>query len=224
MIATWWQRIGALSGPVAMALFVVADSIGLPLPFPKISDSAASLQRTFAERVGQVHAMGVLEGLATLFILIFIVYLWNVLRAAEGMPAVLSNLTLASGGVFAAMNWTWCAIMVALAYAANAGMAGTVRAFWALGSVLVIYLDYPLALWFAGIAVVLFGSNLLPRWLAWWAAATSVAWIFAGLLGATVSSGFFSPNGGYLQAVPAGLEFVWVVVVGVRLFGGEQGR
>jgi hypothetical protein len=216
-----WDRLGGLFGLIALILFGLADGVALPLPPPELSRSAPSLDRYFAGKSEGLHAVGVLEGLATFCLLVFFVAVWSRLRRFDTVPALPSALALAGGVAFTALNWVWCACMVAIAYVTNAGTPNSVRLLWDLSGTIVTTLDFPGALWFAGVAAALLGRREVPAWLGWGALVAGAACLLGGLAGAWASGGFLSPNGGYFQLLPAGLGFLWFAAASVHLLRGE---
>ena len=197
-----WERLSALAGVVAVALWIAAVVIfeGVAGAFPEEGSPQAALSYY------QGNENAILIG-AWLFMLGALLFLWflGVLRArllrAEGDVGTFSTVAFAAGVVMTACLVLWPASEAAAAIVADNIEGQTARALHELVTVFFIGAELSAVALLAATAVVSFATGVLPRW-----------WAIVSILIAIVL--IIGPIGwaGLIFGMP-----VWIVVTSVLL-------
>jgi hypothetical protein len=174
-----WKRLGATSG----ILFVVLTFATFFTPStPDADKPAAEIVQALAEDRDAHIVNFYVSGLAWMLFLVFVAFIWDVLRRRErGSRA--SMIALLGGVAIYAGVLVEQSAFLAVVNAAEAGREPVaVRALYELEEVVLVPLRFALAAFFLGIALAAIPTRALPRWLGWTAAALA-ALLVVGLLG-----------------------------------------
>lgn len=201
---TPWARFAPLTGVAFVALALAGSLTVGQFSYLPATDEIASF---FARSSTRVQFGAYLAAVSAPFLIWFSGSLRSRLRAAEGASGRLSAVAF-GGGVAGAAT-----IAVAFAILAAAGARGGTEGGLAPAAATVLYDVYgslvglaapvSLAALVGATSVVALRTDALPSWLAW----TS----------AVVALGLLSPFG----YVFIGLAFLWVLTVGLMLFGSS---
>jgi hypothetical protein len=136
----------------------------------------------------------------------FLVYLWSVLRQAEGASGWLSTTALGAGVVGITLKLASGAPEIAMHRAHVADGTQLHEALDGLAGAMTVMSLYPLALLLGVVAVLALRTGALPRWLGLAAAGTAAALAVNGAFHTT-------------ESVPALLLFIlWTLVASVTLY------
>jgi hypothetical protein len=142
----------------------------------------------------------------------FLVYLWSVLRRAEGASGWLSTTALGAGVVGITLKLASGAPEVAMHRAHVADGTQLHDALDGVAGALTVMSLYPLALLLGVVAVLTLRTGVLPRWLG---------------LGAAVTAAALAVNGAFhtTDSVPALLLFIlWTLVASVTLYRAARSQ
>ena len=193
-----WQRLGAASGIVYVAVLLGPDLIqGGPSEEPTMTAAAAIAHSCATTAAAQPTdaVIPILHTLGFLFFLFFLGSLWSALRRAEGADGWLSAAALGGGLVSLAIKFSGNPVGVAASRNACAGIDPQLwQVLQDMGSASHFTSFFPLAILSAASAVVVirFGSPL-PRWLGWMSAVVAVALLVDGFAG-TLYARDFGPS------------------------------
>jgi hypothetical protein len=204
------ERWAPLGGIIFVALmvvgsFFVADVPDSDAPEQEIADYLADSDNHTRNIIGAY--MWTVGGLAFLW---FLTGFRSMLRGAEGDTGALSNLAFGAGAAFTAVWMVSAAAYAAVAFAIELRDAPVsdpdfVRVLPAMGGLLLL-----LGGGFAGIlfllaaSVVIFQTEVLPRWLAWLGIVAAIALLFDVI---------------YLNILPL---WAWVLVASIVLLMRRQ--
>lgn len=204
-------RFGGICGLLFVLLMVPAYAVGYP-DAPTSTSSAGEVLGYFGDSPGTfVLFNGVLPIFSTFFFLWFLGALHGVLRRAEGAGGVFSSVALVGGVVFIALS---CA-----GYAAEINHPATLVRFenfvpdaqhafesLAFSAWLYHFCQVGDAIMVSAASLVVLGSGILPRWLA-----------FVGFLAAVLALLHF-----VLPLVGAAAGLVWVALVSILMLSGYR--
>jgi hypothetical protein len=193
-----WQRLGAASGIVYVAVLLGADLIqGGPSEEPTMT-AAEAIAHSCAITTAAQPTDAVIPILHTLGYLIFLFFLgslWSALRRAEGGDGWLSAAGFGGGLVSLAVKFASGAASVAANSNACAGIDPQLwQVLQDMNNASFFYSFLPLAILLVASAVVAirFGAPL-PRWLGWMSAVVAVALLVDGFAG-TLYARDFGPS------------------------------
>ena len=193
-----WQRLGAASGIVYVAVLLGPDLIqGGPSEEPTMTTAEAMAQScatiTAAQLTDAIYP--ITHVLGYLFFLFFLGSLWSALRRAEGGDGWLSAAGFGGGLVSLTIRFSGATASAAAAHNACAGIDAQLwQVLNSLSGAAFFSSFFPLAILSAACAVVVirFGAPL-PRWLGWMSAVVAVALLVDGFAG-TLYSRDFGPS------------------------------
>jgi hypothetical protein len=208
MLKTWGARVGAVSGVLSAVLGVAATFV-VPQP-PQMNDALQTINAYLASHHTGVQVSQLLATLGSLFTLAFVVYLWSVLRQAEGDAGAASALALVGGAGSVVIGWVQSGVILMLATMATQNTDGGFRGLYDLAQILGYFVIIALVVFLGAAATVVVLTRVLPVWLGWTAALIAVAL----LVGASVA--IFKPS---VVQGPVGLALflLWVVATSVVL-------
>ena len=205
MNSTWLKRLGAAGGLLYVLLSFLKNGGGN-------SPNFHATQQEIVAWANGVHLtrafwLGPYTGLlGLLFFLVFIAYLWSVLRQAEGQSGWLSALAFGSGVVTIVIKLAAFPVAAAaVARAADGFNPQVLGILWDMDNIAVFITLATQAFLLAAAAIVIIRTKALPAWLGWSAA------VFALILLGTLPLAFF--NGLPLQLLP----LLWVLVASIVL-------
>jgi hypothetical protein len=173
-----WQRLGALSG----FLFVALTLATLFEPEEPDADEPTSTiaQAISDDRTAHILFTYIAEIAAVLF-LFFVAALWSMLRRAE--PAAGASMVALMGGLgFSVIEIGRHGAFLALVEAADKGReSAAIRALLELDNTLFTGSIFALVAFHAGVALSVIPLRSLPAWLGWWAAALALLFTVAAL-------------------------------------------
>jgi len=181
---TTWERWGALTGLLAVALWIVSFAVGGSSPDSSDSDSKiTAYYASHSHQVRQIVAFFVFVAGVLLF-LAFLSALRSRSLDAEGGTGRLTALGFGSGVVSAALFMVALAIFQSPSFAANdTGKfsldPNTYRLLGDLGYAVWISAVIVGALLVWATSAIALRSGLLPRWLAWLAVVAGILQLFA---------------------------------------------
>jgi hypothetical protein len=195
-----WERLAALSGLVAVALWVIGvvidETSGLP------GDDPNEILSWFQDESNTILAGSFIFMLGSLFFLIFVGALRVRLIRAEGERAFLTAIAFGAGVVVAAMTLLISGPNLAGALAEDELTPEAAQALSVVDDAFFVGAELASALLLvaAGLAILRYGA--LPRWIAW------ISFLFALWL-------LIPPIGwaGLLVGVP-----LWTIIVAVLLW------
>jgi hypothetical protein len=145
--------------------------------------------------------------LSFFFFLFFLGSLYNTLRKAEGGTGWLSLLALGGGLVLTAVHSLETVVSYAVAWhVASEGNVAVVTALRDIEDLVAYYSAVPLAVMLVAASIVVYRTQVLPRWIAWLGFMAGVVW----LVGA---AGVLDPQNGPLTAVGFGGGIVLYVLL-----------
>ncbi len=215
-------RVGTMGGALFVVLVLVADFTLVPQP-PQAGVSPQTITTFLTNNQGGLRLTGLVEGIATAFLLWFAVSLSDYLRntgASEATPhsednRMAATLCLAGGLVAAILNWIWSVLMVALAAAPAGGAADSVYALYGVSTTVLSFIPFPGFLFLAAFSLQLIRSGSLS-WLGWAGFVAAVFQLLSGI-GATLSTtGLFAQYGGFTLLAFL-LLLAWLLLASVVL-------
>jgi hypothetical protein len=177
MLNTWGARIGAVSGLLSVVLGVAATFV-VPQP-PQLNDALQTINAYLASHHTGVQVSQLLATLGSLFTLAFVVYLWSVLRQAEGDAGAVSALALAGGAGSVVISWVQSGVILMLAAMATQNTDGGFRGLYDLAQMLGYFVIFAVVVFLGAAAAVVLSTHVLPAWLGWSAALLAVALLVA---------------------------------------------
>ena len=196
----------ARAGAVFVVLTVVAAFIaGTP---PKLSDSPTKIVNFFKDNQDALKIGSYLNGLGGVFFLWFLGSLFGRLRRAEGGAGRLSGVAL-TGGVIAL-----AVVFVASGINVRGDPPGDGRTgFFRLSTLLFGYAAFALAVFTAGVSVVLWSQKVLPKWMGYAGEAIAVLWLVGA---ASVSTE--NDTIGVIGFIAFLAWAVWILLLSVMLY------
>jgi hypothetical protein len=211
-----WEQIGAASGIVFVVLQLVAQSlIQVGGSEPAFNAAAPEIHEFFMSRDRSLFGLG--DFLSTLSVIPYVWFLgslWARLRRAEGEPAWLSLVALASGLLSMtplATGGGWTLAMARIDEGLDPEMA---RQLFDQGNLGFANIWVALASMLLAAGVVAIRTKALPRWIGWGGVVTAV--------GLVVARAFWVVSG--IVFTPYVLYWVWLIatsIVLIRRAGGE---
>jgi hypothetical protein len=199
------DRIASVSWLPYLLLVVAAFAL-LPKPMPALGGNVQDVTAYFGTNAATIKVFVCLDSVASLLLLVFVVYLANKLSAGETKSGLLSWLALASGGALVAFEFASDMTRLTLAITASASVVGT-------GVLGILFNNFELAnIFLFGIFLAAVGVGSLvgasfPRWFCLLTCAAGIELIVTGCLltlGVT--------QAGLISLVSA---LIWIVVAGV---------
>lgn len=202
----WLKRFGAATGAIYILIALLHSG-----------DDGPGFHATRQQILAWIHTSGtinsgryvmvLLELLGLLCFLVFAGYVSTVLRRAEGDVAFLSTTVVSAGTLSVALKLASFPGLVAAYVWAHDGVDPRILGMlWDMGGVSMVLSLAADGLLVAAAAAVIISTGVLPRWLGWGAALTSVA-LFANVV-LNRGEGF----------VPAMLLFMlWILVSSIVL-------
>ena len=183
-----WQRLGAASGIVYVAVLLGADLIqGGPNEEETTMTAAEAIAHSCAITTAAQPTdavIPILTILGYLFFLFFLGSLWSALRRAEGADGWLSAAAFGGGLVSLAILFSGGAASVA---AHSNACVGIDPQLWQVlhdfGGAAFLFSFFPFAVLLAASAVVAIRFGALPRWLGWMSAFVAVTLLIGGIAG-----------------------------------------
>ena len=205
MNSTWLKRLGAASGSLYVLLSFLknggANSPNFHATQQEIIVWAKSVQLTPTFWLGPYMGL-----LGLLFFLVFIAYLWSVLRQAEGESGWISAVAFGSGIVTIMMKLAAFPVAAAaVARAADGFSPQVLGVLWDMDNIAIFITLVTQAFLLASAAIVIIRVKALPTWLGWSAA------VFALVLLGALPLAFFKSLP--LQLFP----IVWVLATSIVL-------
>ena len=200
-------RLGAGSGIAYAGLIVVAAQT--EPKWPALSGSPRSIGAFIADHppTTMQWAGGYLEVLALLAFVVFVAYLWRVLRDAEPHAGWLPGVALCAGLLTAAIKLASLPAAFAGLYRAKEGISPQLAtALVDMNSVAFALTWATTALMLAATATVALRTGVLARWLGWSGLAIAVALL--------ASVPFFTADPPTFL-----LAWLWIIAVSVALIG-----
>jgi hypothetical protein len=170
-------RLGASSGIAYVGLIVIAGQVGPAAGIPATSASPRTIGTYVAHHPpSTAQWAGVyLELLALLAFVVFVGYLWRILRDAERGTGWLAGVALSGGLLSAAIKLTSLPAALAALYRADDGISTQVAtALIDMNNIAFALTWATTALMLAATAGVVLGTGVLPRRLGWSAIAIAV--------------------------------------------------
>jgi hypothetical protein len=179
---------------------------------PKLSDSDAKIANFFKDNQDALKIGSYLGGLAGLVFLWFLGSLFGRLRRAEGGSGRLAGVTLTGGVVGVAVNFVFGGL---LAYAAlhAADKVSPAPLLYRLASDLGAYINFAIAVFVAGVSVLIWTKNVLPKWIGYAGEALALLFLVAAAGVSSESDTIFTI--GFVAFIAFA---VWLVIVSVMLY------
>ncbi len=191
------------------AFYVIVSMLGTSgnSHAPSLSSSRAAIGRwTAQQHTGSAHyVLGALMVVALVAVIPFAAALWRTLRDAEGEPALLSTTMLGGAFVWVALKLASATPEFALHWRSQAMSAQLASALHDMGDIAFVMAWVPQALMLGCAAAIILRTAVLPRWLGWLAAVTSVV-----LLASVPVSNHVPPLGVFLM-------LLWVLATSIVL-------
>jgi hypothetical protein len=201
-------RLGAGSGIAYVGLIVVAGQLGPAGGIPAVNASPDAIGTYITHHpptAGQWAAVYV-EVLALLALVVFVSYLWRILRDAERDGGWLAGVALAGGLISATIKLASLPAAFAALYRADDGISAQVASALIDTNNAAFALTWATtALMLAATAAVALRTGVLPRWLGW-----SAFWIAVGLL---ASLPFFAS----IEPPTFLLALIWIIAASLVL-------
>lgn len=199
-------RWGLLAGVVFVVLILVGGFIaGSP---PKLTDKDAKIVKFFTDNRDQLRIAAYLNGLAAVVFLWFLGSVFGRLRRAEGGAGRLSGVAV-TGGVLATAIFAVSGGINAFNALHPFGAAGGYRLATDVGA----YAFFGMAVFVAGVSVVLWSKNVLPKAIGYAGEALALLLLVAGAGVATENDTFFAI--GFISFI---VFAIWLAAVSVMLY------
>ncbi len=202
------ERIGAASGAICVSAVLVGN--GMALAGQSGATDGPRLLADLTAEPSAVNSVGLgLELFGWAALMVFVSYLYRVLRRAEGPDAWLAPVAFGSGVLMASIKLGSVAPLTAAWYRRDDLTVGNAQTLNDLAGALFVVSG-----WATGLLVAMAGgsalaSRVLPRWLAWFGMASGVATLVAG------SMGIHDPRS--YVALPFVTGLLWIFVTSVLL-------
>ena len=199
-------RWGLLAGVAFVVLAAVSAFIaGSP---PKLDDADTKIVAYFTDHQDALRIGSYLGGLANVAFLWFLGSLFGRIRRAEGGAGRMAGVALT--GAVAAIAVTFIANGIG-AYVALHPESSPFG--YRLSSVLFGYTGFAIAVFTAGVSVVLWNHGLLPKWFGYLGEAIAVAWFVAAAVVTTENETIFTI--GFIVFI---VWAVWVAALSIQLY------
>jgi hypothetical protein len=212
-MSTRTTRLIGIAGLTSIALGIAGAIIDQMWTFPETGATAGEIAGYVdAHRSALLIAM-ILTTAAVWLWLLFGVGVWLRLRETTGSESVLSTCFLVGLVSFVTLLLAGFAVFFVLVY--RAPEASDPRLLYDLAFGLLAMSGVPTALALGSYAALVFRDGSLPGWTAVLATVAALAHL-ALLASLTITSGFFSLEGGVTIAIPATL-FAWILGTSIAL-------
>ena len=203
------QRLGALSGVVAVVLIFAGEAVAGSTP--NGTSSVAKVAAFYDKHATAQTTSGVLLSLGALLFLVFSATFAARLRRVQGEPFGASGLCLAGAVVLVVGLGVYAGLSIAIADVAGHVEGSALQALSVLAndSVFVFLITIGTSAFLLGAAASVLTTEVLPRWLGWLALLVAIV----GAIPSHVLGGTLDHIG---IAAFAGLG-VWTLIVGVLL-------
>ena len=202
-------RVGAASGAVCVLSVMVGN--GLALAGQSGATGGPDLLADLTRPPSAVNAAGLtLELIGWAALVMFLGYLYGVLRRAEGEDGWLAPVAFGSGLVMVTIKLGSVGPLVAAWYRRDDGLSvGAAETLSDLGDALFVVSGWATGLLVASAAGSALASRVLPRWLGWFGVVSGFATLVAG------TAGILYPRDYVPLPFLAGL--LWVLITSVVL-------
>ena len=210
MRGTTWERWGAASGLVALAVAGVA--VGFERSTPKPNQTPTEVVAFYTDHRSALLAQSLLFVLSAGIFLCFLAALRSYLARAEGHTDQLASITYAAGMAWIVLNLAVQAPQIALARAAGRGLRPEVAVVVNdIGLALATITDIPVAVLVLTIAVLSLRANVFPAWVGWLSVLTAAVHLVAWC-GILADAGPFAP-GGWLTFLAYPVFVLWLLAI-----------
>jgi hypothetical protein len=169
-------RLGAGCGIAYVVLIMIAGELGPGAGMPTANASQATIGTYVAQHAPTTSqwAAAYLELIALLAFVVFVAYLWRVLREAD-REGWLPSVAMAGGLLTATIKLAGLPAAFTVLYRADDGISAQLAtALVDMNTAAFAATWLTIALMLAATAAVALGTGVLPRWLAWSAVVTAV--------------------------------------------------
>jgi hypothetical protein len=211
-------RIGIVSGALFLGLLLAA--VLLSGPHPAADASAAEIARHFEDPARRADLEILLAAIATAPAIVFLLVVWDMLRAGEGAPALWSHLVVLAGAIALAGNLASSVPHGVLAMSGPGRDPEVARALLDLGNVGLGFTLLPVAVLMGAVSMAGRASGVLPRWHCRLGGGLAVV-VAISSFGVFQRTGPLAPNGpvsiaALLSLIAWGLTLWFVVVARLR--------
>lgn len=210
MNETTWERWGAVSGLVGVALGVAGATFERGAP--GVDAAPEQVAAFFRDYRTELLAQSLLMVLSAGALLWFLGSLRSYLARAEGGDGHLATVAFAAGvlgfGLQAAIQAPQSALAMASDHPLDPQLAAMISD---LGGAISVVAYVPVDVMLGAVAVVALHTRALPTWLGWLSAAVAITYLVASA-GIAVDTGPLA-RGGWATYVPYTLTVVWLVAV-----------
>jgi hypothetical protein len=203
-----WERLAALAGVVAVALWVIGILIQESTDMPGDEPTGEEVLAWYAGDENAILAGGFVFMLGALFYLVFLGALRVHLRAAEGPVGFLTAIAFGAGIAFALSILMLPAADMAAALSNDELTGDAALAINSLGDMFFIGAELTAALLIATVGTLFIRTRVLPVWLGW-ASLVVALWLLIPPIGWA----------GLLLGVP-----LWTILVSVLLWMRPAGE
>lgn len=208
-----WERIGAYTGIVFVAILVATFFTVPQLPF--VSDSTGEIVSYFSDNQDGVLLTAFLGGAAAVAFLWFAGTLLSHFRTAEGGTGRVSVIAF-SGAIAAAPLFTAASAMQgALALSIEESPPVLVRSMFSVGYMLSAFAEMIFLVWIVAVVLVIFRTGALPAWLGWLGALNALLGVYGTF--DIFSEGVRDSLEGPFGLVSFLVFLVWILLVAVML-------
>jgi hypothetical protein len=181
MNSIWLKRFGAATGAIYILIGLLRGGGDDGPGFHASRQAIVTWIHTSSTITSARFTMAFVELLALLCFLVFVAYLSSVLRRAEGESGYLSTTALSAGILAVALKIaSYPGLVVAYVWAKDGVDPRVIGMLWDMADVSMVLTLAANGLLVAAVAAVAIPTRVLPRWLGWGAAATSLA-LFANV-------------------------------------------
>jgi hypothetical protein len=169
------------------AVLGVAAALVLPRP-PQIDAAFPSIFKYLGPHRSGIQASELLGLIGSIFALVFVVYLWEILRSAEPDTRYAPVLALVSGVAAVAFGWIQSSVLLATAAMPHQSNDGGLRALYDVVQYMDIFVIVPISIFLIAVAFTAVVTRVLPAWLGWWAGVLGL------VLGVLAAVSIYSPS------------------------------
>lgn len=182
-MSTTLPRVGAASGAVCVVSVMVGN--GLALAGQSGATEGPELLADLTQSPSAVNAIGLsLELVGWVALVMFLGYLYRVLKQAEGPDGWLAPVAFGAGLMMVTIKLGSVGPLVAAWYRRDDGLTVSAAQMLSdMGDALFVVSGWATGLLVAAAAGSAVGSRVLPRWLCWFGLVSGVATLVAGTIG-----------------------------------------